>query len=680
MEEMQKIKQQFDEMHDQFMKYIENRGIDIPAQGILAGPIHPVRPMVMAGQNRIRDLGWDNAHFPLNYRLLMQEGISGIIARASAPRQGGTPSQQMYRELIAKCWIRIREYVRQHGAAALARAAEQPQDAARLNRMAFNCLELTRHAPETFEQGLQLFWFIWRLRSNYTSCIGRMDVHLRALYERDVPQRISREEALDLLCELWEKLNEVYAGDTLMNLMVGGVDAAGEDVSSDLSVLIMEATMRVAKPEPHINVRIHAGSRADFLDAAARLIAMGQGQGVLYYDENIIPSLVNRGVPLAYARQYANDGCTEITFDGLSGIWFWQMESVKSLELALFRGQENPSTPFKPFTKWAHFQKPSVYRTRLTLGHDSGDVSRMTSFDEVYAAFLDQYGYQIDRYMDVLAQEVLKNADESVFHTSPVVAGLNENTLDTGVDPMRGGWAVPNYQLLSGSIPTLADALYAIREGVFTRGFCTMAELIHALSVDFEGYEDLRLSLKKLPKFGNDIDAVDQLAADLAAFFCQRVENYPTPLGVKPLPGIYNIDFNTYAGSIGATPDGRKGGDLICEHYSPTPGNAKNGPTAVIQSAAKADLRRGCASSPLYLVLPRGLGAVDAKLISRMMKSCGEAGLPVVSISIYDRSVLEDAILHPEKHEDLVVRVWGFNARFIDLDDGLKQHVMSRIL
>ena len=356
------------------------------------------------------------------------------------------------------------------------------------------------------------------------------------------------------------------------------------------------------------------------------------------------------------------------------------MESVKSLELALFRGQENPSTPFRPFTKWAHFQKPGVYRTRLTLGHDSGDFSRMTSFDEVCTAFLDQYGYQIDRYMDVLAQEVLKNASEDVFHTSPIVAGLNEKALDTGVDPMRGGWPVPNYQLLSGSIPTLADALYAIQEGVFARGLCTMEELIHALSVDFEGYEDLRLALKKLPKFGNDADAVDQLAADLAAFFCQRVEDYPTPLGIKPLPGIYNIDFNTFAGSIGATPDGRKGGELICEHYSPTPGNAKNGPTAVIQSAAKADLRRGCASSPLYLVLPRGLGAVDIRLITRMMKSCGEAGLPVVSISIYDKSVLEDALLHPEKHEDLVVRVWGFNARFIDLDEGLKRHVMSRIL
>ena len=318
-EQWRPIKQKFDEMYERFIEHIEQRGVEIPDSGILAGPVCPVRPMIEAGQIRWRDMGWDNAHFPLNYRLLMQKGIPGIIACASEPHQDLTPTQQMYRALIADCWIRIREYVRQHGEAALSRAAERPAEADRLKRMAFNCLELTSHAPETFEQGLQLFWFIWRLRSNFTSCIGRMDVHLQSLYERDVPQRISREEALALLCELWEKLNAVYAGDTLMNLMLGGVDAEGKDVSSDLSVLIMEATMRVARPEPHINVRIHANSRADFLDAAARLIAMGQGQGVLYYDENIIPNLVARGVPLEYARQYANDGCTEITFDGLSG-------------------------------------------------------------------------------------------------------------------------------------------------------------------------------------------------------------------------------------------------------------------------------------------------------------------------------------------------------------------------
>lgn len=407
---------------------------------------------------------------------------------------------------------------------------------------------------------------------------------------------------------------------------------------------------------------------------------MGQGQGVTYFDDNIIPALVKRGIPLELARIYANDGCTEITFDSHSAIWFWQMESVKSLELALFRGKENPSTPFRPYNKWSILGSTEVYHTRLTLGHDSGNFAEMTTFEQVYEAFLDQYGYQIDCYMEKMAEQIRDNEETDKYHTSPIAAGMNELALDTGADPIREGWEVKDYQMLSGSIPTLADCLHAIREGVFEKKLCTMAELIHALSMDFEGYEALRLELKKLPKFGNDEDRVDLLAAELAEFFCRRVEEYPTPCGIRPLPGIYNIDFNMFSGSVGAMPDGRRGGDLICEHYSPTPGNAKNGPTAVIQSAAKANLKRGCASSPLYLVLPRGMGAVDLSMIRKMVMSCGKLGLPIISISIYDKAVLEDALVHPEKHEDLVVRVWGFNARFIDLDEGLKRHVMNRML
>lgn len=350
---MMDVSMSVQEIRRSFLEDIRAREIYIPETGFLAGPTYPVREMVETGIWKQQDYGWDNLHFPLNYKLLMQEGVPGIIRRASVPHDGLSEEQQEYRALIAESWNEIGQYILRHAEKAEALASERPEDAARLRRIAQNCRTLSCRAPETFEQGVQLFWFIWRLRGNYTSCIGRMDVHLRELYEKDVPGRISREKALDILCELWERLNETYSGDTLMNIMLGGVDENGEDVSCDLSILIMEATMRVAKSEPHINVRIHPGSKPEFLDAAVRLIAMGQGQGVTYFDDNIIPALVKRGIPLELARIYANDGCTEITFDSHSAIWFWQMESVKSLELALFRGKENPSTPFRPYNKWS---------------------------------------------------------------------------------------------------------------------------------------------------------------------------------------------------------------------------------------------------------------------------------------------------------------------------------------
>lgn len=660
---------------------MEQLGVYIPPQGLLAGPVAPIdlqKPRVPFHLRKT--FGWDNAHFPMGYGLLMEAGVAGIARRASTPQVGIPPEQAAYRSAIADAYAAVQAYIAHHAERAEVMASENPQDAPRLRRIAANCRQLAQGAPQTFEQGLQLFWFLWRLRTTYTSCIGRMDVHMAKLYARDVPERMPRDEALGLLCELWGKLNAVFSGDTLMNLMIGGVDEDGADVSSDLSLLIMEATMRSPGSEPHINIRIHDGAPEAFVDMAARLVAMGEGQGVLYYDNAIIPPLVRRGIPLEHARVYANDGCTEITFDSQGAIWFWQMEMVKTLELAMFRGQENPSAPHKTLHKWYKNAQDMVFETSLVRGHDSGDMASMASFDAVYDAFLNQFTFQTTRFLDRMADAVRENVQTDTHITSLLVAGMVPKTLDTGMDPMRGGWPAPNYQLLSGSIPTVADALYAIKEVVFAKGLCDMRTLIAAIEADFEGYGALRAALLAADKFGNDSDGVDAIAADLARRFCDLVEEYEAPCGVSFLPGIYNIDFHMFAGSLGATPDGRKGGDMICEHYSPTPGRAKQGPTAVMRSAAKADLARGCAASPLYLAMPRAGGAGSPAVARRMIEAGRALNLPILSLAYYDKQVLEDAVRHPEKHEDLIVRVWGFNARFIDLDDGLQQHVMERML
>ena len=668
------------EIYENFARMLGGMEVFIPDEGLLAGPVRPVREALQSGGFVRYGIGWDNAHFPLNYGLLMREGVSGVIRRATAPAEGLSPEMAENRRLIADCWRLISDYIRRHGREAARRAAQYPEDAARLARISGNCLAIADHAPESFEQGVQLFWFIWRMRAFFTSSIGRMDVHLYPLYRRDVPERLSREAALDLLVELFGRLTAVYSGDTLMNLMVGGTDEDGRDSTNDLSLLIIEASIHAPGSEPHINIRLHADSPEALYDAAARMIADGRGQGVLYYDRNIIPDLVRRGLTIEQARSYANDGCTELTFDAHAGIWFWQMESMKTLELSLFRGCESPCAPHSEYRKWAVFQPARLFRSNLIMGYDAGDPCDCADFEDLMALFLRQFRYQINGMLNTISREIASHRAPDGPITSPIVAGLVERTLDTGVDPMRGGWDVMNYQLLSGSLPTTADALYGIRRAVYDDHFCTMPELLDALRTNFERNEPLRAYLKRLPKFGNDCDDVDQLAARLVDVFCTCVENYADPNGVSILPGIYNIDFHMFSSALGASPDGRRAGDPICAHYSPTPGCAQNGPTAVIASAAKAALHRGCASSPLYISLPRAVGALGLDHIRTLIDICGEAGLPVVSLSVYNKALLEDARIHPEKHEDLIVRVWGFNARFIDLDADLQDHIIGRIL
>ena len=391
-------------------------------------------------------------------------------------------------------------------------------------------------------------------------------------------------------------------------------------------------------------------------------------------------SALRMGVPLQVARCYANDGCTEITLEGNAGIFFWQMESMKALELALYNGKESPNAPHKLVRKWNRNRPASHFISQLMLGFESGDMRQCSSFEEVMACFYRQFDYQIRLYLQRISNTILQHKQSGEYQTSLLTQCMIPHVLDTGMEPVRGGLISDNYQLLSGSIPTVADSLYAIKEAVFERKLCTMAQLMDALAADFKGYELLQSQLRRLPKFGNDEDGVDLLAAEIAAHFCDEVEQYDYPCGMRVLPGIYNIDFVMFASVLGATPDGRNAGDAICCHYSPTPSCATKGITAALQSASKGNLPRGCAASPVYLTLPRLMDTDYKAVISSLFAGCEALRLPVVNLSIVNVQELEDARIHPEKHRDLIVRVWGYNAYFVDLDDELQLHIIHRTL
>lgn len=676
---METINQRMNQLCSGFEKRLKLQGVHIPEQGILAGGEKSESSLPYWDESV--SAGWDNGHFPFPFALVLELGLKGIINRARLEKCGLPAEEHARREGIANVYSLLIKHIIRHAELAEQMATKKPSDANRLNGIAQNLRILSENPPQTFEQGVQLVWFLWRTRQyNNASCIGRMDVFLRPLYEKSVTDEDSRKAAFLVLREFWEKVNLVGSGDTLMNIMLGGVDQNGIDISCDLSLLIMEVTIAVAKSEPHINVRLHEGTPEAFRHMAEQLISMGQGQGVIYNDEYIIPSLIKHGVPVDLARCYANDGCTEITIDGKSGIQFWQFEMVKTLELCLFRGKENPSRPHKPVRKWNRDWDAEYFQSQLEFDYDSGDILNAQNFEQVFDCFLKQLHHQIDRFLNQIDQTIIEDKETDKTLTSLLVCGGIPSSLDEGKDPFRGGFSVDNYQLLSGSIPTAADSLAAIQEIVFMQRKCTMNELLEAISHDFENQEELRQVLLKAPKFGNGDNRPDEIAARIAEEFCCYVDRHIAPHNTQIWPGMYNIDFIMNASILGATPDGRHAGDAICDHYSPTPGRAKNGPTAVLRSAARADLARGCAASPVYISLPAGGAGKTSEVIGDLIDGIRNLKLPLVSIVIYDRMILEDAMIHPETHEDLIVRVWGYNARFVDLDEPLQRHIINRIL
>ncbi|MBC8232773.1 hypothetical protein H8E77_24760 [bacterium] len=346
-----------------------------------------------------------------------------------------------------------------------------------------------------------------------------------------------------------------------------------------------------------------------------------------------------------------------------------RMEGEKSRTLPLYKGKKKPLFD----NEETHPFDDGGFRT--------GDFPAMTSFEEVYDAFLRQYLHQVDALMNWLCDCIRAEQEDGV--SLPFLAGTFPECLKSGRDPFRGGFTVPCQVIFSGSIPTVADGLAAIRQVVFEEKACTPTELLDALRVDFVGYEPLRLRLLHAPKFGNDDDRVDEIAADIARCFCERVRQHPSPTGKPIWPALYNFTFNNCAKTVGATPDGRRWKDPIAEHYSPTPGRAKSGPTAVIRSACKGPLNEACGAALFHISLSRDVVSQNVKgrtLLKQLLNTALDLGVAIMSTAIYDVDMMRDAKLHPERHEDLVVRVWGYSARFIDLAEDMQDHIIARVI
>ena len=678
MEKEEALQQRIDSYIRIFQEMMERYGTEIPSSGILAGFHLPVYDR----KSYEAFYGADNTHYPMGKDILLY-GI-GTVLTMTEPKEGEPEERSIYREGVHRTYGLVQEFIARHAKAAEDMAVQAAgAEKERLEKIAEICRRLTQDAPQTFAEALQLFWFLYLLRSPFGGgCIGRLDQRLYPFYEKEEKAGVlNRQAILEEIVQFYEKLNKMTTGDTLRNLMLSGQNENGMDETNELTYLFLEAYKRSGKAEPHLNVRIHPDTPEKLLDMCVGILGEGKGQPTLYFDDYIIPAMERAGIPHREAVNYANDGCTETLIDGTSNIVFWQHEMVKTVELTVFNGEENPFVHPVKMRKNSRYAPEFTPHTGLKTGYRSGELEKMQCFDDFLEAFLRQQRYQVGEWIKQIDEQISKDETESL--TSLLIAGMFKECLETGNDPLRqGGFSTRVYQLLSGTVTTAADCLRAIEYGVFEKKYCTLTELRKAMEADFEGYEILRQRLVYAPKFGNDEGRAEELAAVISQAFIEQVNAYQSRSGQRIWPGLYNIDFRIFANLTGATPDGRRFGDMIGEHCSPTPGAAKEGPTAVIRSAAKLPMEEGYASSPLHLTLDKGsfvMGADREKILRQMIKAAEKAHIPVLNIAMYEEAELREAQKEPEKHGDLIVRVWGFNARFVDLDENLQEHIIRRI-
>lgn len=671
-------------------------------------------------------------HVTVKYEEVLAIGYEGIIAKAQAELDqcqvgdGDYARRSRFLQAVIKSCQAVIEYAQRYAQLAdeMASQCSDPVRKEELYVIAQNCSRVPAKGASGFYEACQSFWFVQQLlqmeSSGHSISPGRFDQYMYPYYKKDIENgNITREFAQELMDCIWVKMNDLnkvrdaasaegFAGYSLFqNLIAGGQNKDGEDVTNDLSVMCIQASMHVHLPMPSLSVRVWNGSPHEFLIKAAELTRTGIGLPAYYNDEVIIPALQNRGIPLDEAREYNIIGCVEPQVPGKTDGWhdaaFFNM--CRPLELVFANGMDKGEL----------------------VGIPTGDVTEMTTFDEFYNAYKKQMEYCIS---------LMVNADNAidVAHAQrcplPFLSSMVDDCIGRGKSVQEGG-AVYNFTGPQGfGVANMADSLYAIRKLVYQDKKVSMEEYKEALIWNFgrgfdrqtitemtasilkemqsEGrvidqetvssilnvvmnmkpapenkarYEEIHNMIEEVPKFGNDIPDVDYFARDVAYTYSRPLEKYKNPRGGQFQAGLYPVSANVpLGGQTGATPDGRYAHTPVADGVSPSAGKDVNGPTAAATSVSRLD-HFICSNGTLFnqKFHPSALSGREGleKFVALIRSYFDQKGMHM-QFNVVSRETLLDAQEHPENYKHLVVRVAGYSALFTTLSRSLQDDIIRR--
>ncbi|MBA7496805.1 Choline trimethylamine-lyase [subsurface metagenome] len=546
-----------------------------------------------------------------------------------------------------------------------------------LERISKICDWVPANPARTFHEALQSIWFVQLIAQVETNGIaislGRMDQYLFPFYESDIKKGIiAPEEAIELIECFLIKLNEIVrlydeeaalinAGlPAFQNITLGGQLSDGEDGTNDLTYMFLDALKEIRLPQSHLSVRVHRGTPTRLLIKTAETIKAVPGMPGVMGDESYIKGILARGVPIKEAYNYSFCGCVTWNVDGTwarAGAAYFNLAKV--LELTLNNGVD-------PLTG-------------EEIGPKTGDLREFSCFEEIIPAFEKQLSCAMHEVaiacniIDLVHAEMMPHLFLSL---------LIPDCIDQGIDVTEGGARYNFTRIMGVGLPNVADSLAAIKKLVFEDHSLSIDELIEAIKCNFEGKEELRqILITKAPKYGNDIDFVDSIAKEVGAIYFDEVENYKNPRGGTFVPAYQSLLSNIYFGwHTGATSDGRKKGMSLADTISVVHSRDTKGPTAVLKSASKLDHIRTYGSI-LNLRFNPGLVQTpeQIKKFSDLFKTyLVELGGTQVQFNIVSAETLREAQGKPEEHRELVVRVTGFSAYFVELSREVQNDIIER--
>jgi pyruvate formate-lyase/glycerol dehydratase family glycyl radical enzyme len=621
-------------------------------------------------------------HFTMDHTKVLKEGLRGIIEQARLRRERLSAGERsgekgLFFEAVARSLEAAIRFAHRYAdrAETMAGSERDPVRRKELEKIAHVCRRVPEHPAETFHEAVQSVYFIHliaQIESGGNSIsLGRIDQILHPYYDADRKhERVTREEARELLSMLFLKTNEIWnvleeafipggegaEGKTTQNATVGGLGPDGEDATCEMSFLGLDAFADIRTAQPNFGVRLSKKSPTDFVEKAVTCAK----EGVLLHffnDDAIIPCLVEGGHDLPDARDYGVVGCLEPNAQGktFGSTFAVQFSGIKCLELALNNGVDN------------------VFGT--PAGIETGDPSTFQSFDDVWKAYTTQVSHflgQMARGMAALDQAIAEQVP------SPFASSMIQGPLEKGLD-LTGGGAIYNstgVQLMG--FANTVDSLYAVKKAIFEDRAATLGELVSWLANDWRDAEDKKnYFLQKIPKYGNDVDDVDAMGVAVLDHFCDELAKHRNFRGGPFWPGVFSVGFHIAMGALtAATPDGRATGDMLGNGLTPTTGNASSGPTAVANSVTKLPLRRIHNGTNLNMRFPGT--KIAPENLKAFIEGYFQRNGTQVQFNMVDSEVLKEAQKQPKDYRDLVVRISGYSAHFVGLSETAQDEIIER--
>jgi pyruvate formate-lyase/glycerol dehydratase family glycyl radical enzyme len=598
-------------------------------------------------------------HMVIDYAKILRIGIPGLRREIEETmRECDDPGKEpFYSSLLLYCG-NMSETCRRYAEKAREMQSEAASESRRdeLAQIAEVCYNVSTRPPRTFREALQLFWFTFLLDGNDDP--GRFDQFMFPFYRDDLAKgEITREYARGLLEELWYKMEQVRA----WSLVLAGQTPDGEDASNDLTDLCLDVTADLRITNPAVALRLFSGSPRRLWRKAMRCIARGGGMPSLVNDDAVIRALMESGVPLPDARDYAMGGCIEFQIAGKSnfGGEDGHINLAKCLELALNNGR--------------------CALTGEVIGVQTGDPTEFKTFDDVFDAYKRQVEAAVDNIITQcnVGQEIKSKQGTKLFRSL-----LLDDCIARGLDCEGGGARYGNGQILTNGIVVVADSLAAIRTLVFEERSVPLVQVLQALRDNWQGYESLRqLILHRVSRYGNDDESVDSLAREISEHIWTLLRQRRTYRGGHYTGLVVYFNRQLYFGrQTGATPDGRFDEDVLEDSMGPWPGRDTHGPTAMFKSVSRIAQELAAGGVILNLKLPPSCLDSDEEIEKSidLIRSYFALGGQQVQVTVANADDLRAAMREPEKWRHLIVRVGGYSDYFVTLDPKLQESIIQR--